>query len=177
MPRFSAHVLRKRRADARAGGGFTLIELLVVLVIIGVGISTVVVALSPDPRGMVREEGDRLALLLNLASEESMQGGMAMGWVGREDGYEFVTRELTDMGPEWMTVRGDDLLHPRELRNGAAIRGIEVDGKALPLGQRVELGDRGAQALSVEIALGDTRARVSRVDSRFESALVSGDGT
>lgn len=157
--------------------GFTLMELLVVLVIIAIGVSTAVIALRPDPRGMVREEGDRLAVLLGLASEESSQGGMAMAWVGREDGYEFQTRELTDMGPEWMVVRGDDLLHPRQLPNGTTIRGIQVDGKALEPGQRVALGNRGALQLSVEIGLGDTRARITGADGRFQSALVPGDDT
>lgn len=159
------------RPGARAGG-FTLMELLVVLVIIAIGVSTVVVALRPDPRAMVREEGDRLAVLLGLASEESTLGGTAMAWVGRADGYEFQAREITDLGPDWRVLRGDDLLHPRQLPDGATIRQIRVDGKALEPGQRVVLGDRGALELSVEIGLGDTRARVTRADGRFRSSLV-----
>jgi hypothetical protein len=152
-------------------------ELLVVLVIIAIGISTAVIALRPDPRAMVREEGDRLAVLLGLASEESSLGGMAMAWVGREDGYEFQTRELTDQGPDWTVVRGDDLLHPRQLPNGTTIRGVLVDGKVLKPGQRVTLGNRGDLEVSVEIGLGDTRARITSVDGRFQSALVPGDDT
>jgi hypothetical protein len=126
---------------------------------------------------MVREEGDRLSVLLGLASEESSLGGMAMAWVGREDGYEFQIRELTDLGPDWRVVRGDDLLHPRQLPNGATIRGIRVDGKALGLGERVALGNRGALELSVEIGLGETRARITGADGRFQSALVAGGDT
>jgi hypothetical protein len=152
-------------------------ELLIVLVIIAIGVSTAVIALRPDPRGMVREEGDRLSVLLGLASEESSLGGMAMAWVGREDGYEFQIRELTDLGPDWRVVRGDDLLHPRQLPNGATIRGIRVDGKALGLGERVALGNRGALELSVEIGLGETRARITGADGRFQSALVAGGDT
>ena len=66
----------------RRSRGFTLLELLVVLVIISIGISTVVIALQPDTRGMVSEEGERLALLLGLASEESALGGTTLAWVG-----------------------------------------------------------------------------------------------
>lgn len=170
------HLSRPNMLSVRARG-FTLMELLVVLVIIAIGVSTAVIALRPDPRAMVREEGDRLAILLGLASEESSLGGMAMAWVGSEGGYEFQTREVTDLGPEWRVVRGDDLLHPRQLPNGATIRGIRVDGKALELGQRVALGNRGAVDLSVEIGLGDTRARVTSADGHFSSALVPGDDT
>ncbi len=155
--------------------GFTLMELLIVLVIIAIGASTAVIALRPDPRGMVREEADRLAVLLGLASEESSLGGMAMAWVGREDGYEFQKRELTDLGPDWMVVRGDDLLHPRQLPNGATVRSIRVDGKALAPGQRVALGNHGALELSVEIGLGDTRAQITGADGHFQSALLPGD--
>lgn len=163
--------------QASAAGGFTLMELLVVLVVIALGISTAVIALRPDPRGMVREEGDRLAVLLGLAAEESALGGMAMAWVGRVDGYEFQARELTDLGPDWRVLRGDDLLRPRHLPDGATIRAIRVDGKDLEPGQRVALGSRGALELSVEIGLGDARARVTGADGRFQSALVVEEGT
>ncbi len=175
FPSFArVHATSAGRSPAR---GFTLMELLVVLVIIALGVSTAVIALRPDPRGMVREEGERLALLLGLASEESSLGGTAIAWVGGEDGYEFQARELTDLGPDWRVIRGDDLLHPRRLPNGATIRGIQVDGKTLETGQRVALGNRGALELEVEIGLGDTRARITGADGRFQSALLPGDDT
>lgn len=158
-------------------GGFTLIEMLVALAIVAVGISMAVIALQADPRGVVREEGDRLAALLGLASEESSVGGMPLAWVGRESGYEFQARELTEGGPDWTVVRGDDLLHPRDLPTGARISSIEADGRPLELGQRVPLGSQGTHELSVEIALGDARARITGTGGRFQSALASGDGT
>jgi prepilin-type N-terminal cleavage/methylation domain-containing protein len=158
-------------------GGFTLLEMLLALVIIAVGISMAVIALRPDPRGVVREEGDRLAALLGLASEESSAGGMPLAWVGREGGYEFQARELTDGGPDWVVVRGDDLLHPRELPTGTSILSIQVDGQTLEFGQRVPLGTQGAHDLSVVMAVGEARAKITGTVGRFQSTLASGDET
>jgi hypothetical protein len=50
-----------------------------------------------------------------------------------------------------------------------------MDGKALELGQRVALGNRGALELSVEIGLGEARARITGAEGRFHSVLVAGD--
>jgi type II secretion system protein H len=157
--------------------GFTLIELMVVMVIIAVGISVAVIALRPDNRGIVREEGERLAALLGLANEESGVNGMPLAWIGNESGYEFQARELTDQGPDWTVVRGDDLLHPRQLPTGTHIRSIQVDGQALGYGQRIPLGNQVTHDFSVEIALGEDRVKVTGKDGHFQSVPVPGDGT
>ena len=164
---------RARHASAR---GFTLIELLVVLVIISVGISVTVIALRPDNRGIVRQEGARLAALLGLASEESGINGTPLAWVGNERGYEFQARELTDQGPDWTVIRGDDLLHPRQLPTGTYIRSIQVDGQPHEFGQRIPLGNQATHDLTVEIALGEDRVKIIGKEGRFQSALESGVG-
>jgi type II secretion system protein H len=157
--------------------GFTLIELMVVMVIIAVGISVAVIALRPDNRGVVRQEGGRLAALLGLANEESGINGTPLAWIGNEGGYEFLARELTDQGPDWTVIRGDDLLHPRQLPTGTYIRNIQVDGQTLGFGQRVSLGNQATHDLSVEIALGEDRVRVTGKAGHFQSAPAPGDGT
>lgn len=164
----------RRRRQAR---GFTLIELLVVMVIISVGIGVAVIALHPDNRGVVREEGNRLAALLGLASEESGVNGMPLAWIGNENSYEFQARELTDQGPDWTQVRGDDLLHSRQLPTGAYIRSIQVDGQPLEFGKRIPLDNQGTHDVSVEIALGEDRAKVTGKAGHFQSVSASGDGT
>lgn len=167
----------ERSCRRTADRGFTLIELLVVLIIISVGLSVAVIALRPDSRAVVRQEGERLAVLLELASEESGVNGMPLAWAGTENGYEFHARELTDQGPDWIVIRGDDLLHPRELPTGTTILGIRLDGQILAFGQRVPLGNQTTHKLSVEIALGEDRVEVTGKAGHFESAPVSGDGT
>jgi general secretion pathway protein H len=164
----------RRRPVAR---GFTLLELLVVMVIISLGIAVTVISLRPDTRGIVREEGARLAALLVLASEESGINGTPLAWMGNEQGYQFLARELTDQGPDWSIIRGDDLLHPRQLPTGATIRSIRLDGQALEFGQRVLLGNQAPQEVAVELALGEDRVRVTGKAGRFESAPVAEDGT
>lgn len=156
--------------------GFTLIELLVVLVIISAGLSVAVIALRPDSRAVVNQEGDRLATLLGLASEESSVNGMPLAWIGNENSYEFQARELTDQGPDWIVVRGDDLLRPRQLPTGTTIRSILVDGQPLAFGQRVPLGDTATVEFSVEIALDQARVNVTGKAGHFKSVPV-GEGT
>jgi hypothetical protein len=135
-----------------------------------------VIALRPDSRAVVRQEGDRLATLLGLASEESGVNGMPLAWVGNESGYEFQARELTEQGPDWTVIRGDDLLHPRQLPTGTTIRSILVDGQPLGFGQRIPLGNWATHEFSVELALGEDRVNVTGTAGHFKSAPV-GDGT
>ncbi len=161
----------------RVQGGFTLLEMLVALVIIGVAVATVVLVLQPDHRAAVQEEAKRLAALLELASEEAALMGTPMAWVGLAGGYEFLARELTERGPDWGVVRGDDLLHPRSLPSGIYILNIQADGQTLALGERVLLGLQGVHALRVELALGNARALVSGRAGRFQLDLAAGEGS
>ena len=116
--------------------GFTLLEVLVAMVL--------------------------LALLLGQAEEESWLGGMPLAWVAREDGYEFQRRELSIDGPGWVTVRGDDLFHPRALPGLARIQWVRADGRELDFGERAVLGGQGLQQLAVSLTLGAARMRVER---------------
>lgn len=147
-------------------------ELLVVLVVIAVAVSSTFIALKRDTRSLVQEEGARLALLLDLAREEASLGSVAMAWVGFESGYEFQRRDLTDLGPEWRVLTGDELLRPRQFPHGIHLRGIQLDGVALATGQRLNLGNQDGSRMTVEIGLGETRVRITEVDGRFQANLV-----
>ena len=67
-------------------------------------------------------------------------------------------------------AKAEDLALP----SGMVIRGIQVDGMPLAVGQRVKLD--GAHALTLEIASGETHARVSGTEGRFQSTLATGEG-
>lgn len=155
--------------------GFTLLEMLVALVVMAVGVAGAVLAFRPDQGRQLGQEAERLSLLLEQAEEESLLGGMPLAWVARQDGYEFQRRELTVDGPGWVTVRGDDLFHPRALPGIARIQMVRADGRALEFGQRAVLGGQGIQQLTIGMTLGDARARVERhPDGRFSSADEAG---
>lgn len=72
--------------------GFTLIEILVVLVVIGITIAMVGVNLQRDPKAALREEAQRLALLLSAARSEAIATGKSLAWVADPPNYGFYTR-------------------------------------------------------------------------------------
>ncbi|MFA5081799.1 MAG: prepilin-type N-terminal cleavage/methylation domain-containing protein [Hydrogenophilaceae bacterium] len=172
MPRAPLPLLQSAR---RRAAGFTLLELLVALVVMAIGVSGAVLAFRPDPGRQLGQEAERLALLLEQAEDESYLAGMPLAWVAREDGYEFQRRELTVDGPGWLTVRSDDLFHPRTLPGLARIQEVRADGRELGPGERVVLGGQGIQQLAVEITLGEATVRVERhADGRFDFIRVTG---
>jgi len=96
----------------RRARGFTLIEILVVVVILTVVVG--MVGLNPfgDESRAVREESQRLALLIKAAREEAILEGRVLGVGLKEDGYAFLTlNEKAELVP----LEGDDLLRPRAL--------------------------------------------------------------
>ncbi len=83
--------------------GFTLLELLVVMVIAGIVISLVAVNASPNERGRVLDDGQRIARLFELAQEEAQLGARPLAWEGSAEGWRFL--ESTPGG--WMPMRAD----------------------------------------------------------------------
>ena len=69
--------------------GFTLVELLVVLVVIGITLGMTMVQLMPDNRAVLRQEAERLALLLENATLEAQASGQTLGWSGEASHYRF----------------------------------------------------------------------------------------
>lgn len=147
--------------------GFTLVELLVVMVIMALALSGASLALRADDARRLTGEAERLALLLQLAREESRIGGAPLAWVATPQGYAFERRELFRDGPEWLPVRNDEQLRPREFPAGLDVLHVDADGRRLATGERLNLGWQGAQRVVIELVMGRARARIAGEEDRF----------
>jgi general secretion pathway protein H len=103
----------------RLARGFTLIELLVVLLIGGILASVATLAITRNPHTALLEDGRRLALLFESASEEAQIRTRPVAWEPTADGYRFAVRA----GDNWRTLN-DELLGPRKWE--AAVTGVTI---------------------------------------------------
>lgn len=118
------HVARIRDSLS-ASRGFTLIELVVVVLLLSIIVSMVAVNLAADDTSEVRDEADRLALLLNAAQQDAILDGQVLALALEERSYHFL--RLNDAGTLAPIIR-DELLRPRELAPGIEISAIEIAG-------------------------------------------------
>lgn len=106
--------------------GFTLLELLVVLVIIGITLSFAVLSLGlRGDQDIVREEGRRLAALIQLAGEEAILQGRQLALQVDTDGYRFLMLDKQ----RWQPIEGDELLRERSLPAGVRSQ-LYIEGLA-----------------------------------------------
>ncbi|MBU6271047.1 MAG: GspH/FimT family pseudopilin [Betaproteobacteria bacterium] len=83
--------------------------MLVTLVVIGIAVSVVVVSAWPGPRQGLRDEAERLALLLSLAREEAQVRGAPVRLSADAGGYRF----LVFSERQWRPLRNDAELRER----------------------------------------------------------------
>ena len=94
--------------------GFTLIELLVVMVILGVTLGLVSLNALPGQKQSLREDAQRIALLLQLARDEAIVRNRQIAFEADSDGYRFLIRN----DRQWDLAVQDDLLRAREFKRG-----------------------------------------------------------
>lgn len=116
--------------------GFTLIELLVVLVVMGVVLGMAMVQLMPDSRATLREEAQRLALLLENAGMESQTSGQPMAWSFENGGYRFWKKNSYG---DWAGVEDGGMFRPRTLPPGVTLADASVEAQPLQAGERMPL--------------------------------------
>jgi general secretion pathway protein H len=107
------------------GAGFTLLELVVVVLLLSIMAGLVAVNLSRDDGGELRDEAQRLALLLNTAQQDAILEGQVLALALEPGGYHFM--RLTDAGT-LQPITGDELLRARELPSDIKISAVEIAG-------------------------------------------------
>jgi len=149
--------------------GFTLIELLVVLVVMGIALSMVVVQLLPDERAILREEAQRLALLLENAGLEARANGRSLAWtVGNnnadgnntdvKNGYRFWQKNEYS---EWIRIEDDRVFRARTLTDGVRVAEVRVEEQPLPAGEYLVLSAHAfTLPFQIQLASGHARANV-----------------
>ena len=116
--------MRSSSASGRARG-FTLIELLVVVLIIGIIVALAGVQLMRSPGEAVRDESERLALLLKAAREEAIMQGRVFAFGAGRESYRFLRLERDG---KLKITKDDEILRPRQLPPGVAIESLQLEG-------------------------------------------------
>jgi general secretion pathway protein H len=120
--------------------GFTLVELLVVLVIIGIALGMTALQLMPDKRATLRQESQRLALLLENATMEAQASGHPLAWSGEHSHYRFWKKNDYN---DWVRIEDDPQYRPRELPDGIVINQITIEDKPFAPGEKISLNANG----------------------------------
>lgn len=98
-------------AAVRRVAGFTLIELAVVMLILVIILGVVGVNLTRGTTDIVRDEGQRLALLLQAAQEDAILEGRYYAFTLAPEGYRFLRVDAEGA----LIPVADDPLRPRTL--------------------------------------------------------------
>ena len=95
------------------------------MLIIGIVLSVISVNLSPDRESAVREEAQRLALLLQTAQQEAILQGKVLAVALEREGYAF---QILNEKLEFKPLDGDEVLRVRLLPPGIVISGVDIEG-------------------------------------------------
>jgi general secretion pathway protein H len=112
--------------------GFTLIEIMVVIVIIGVILSFATLSIgSGGLEQKLEQEAQRLASLLQLASQEAIMQSQEMGVSFEPHRYEFYILQ----GQQWQKLTAsDNIFRPRTLPVGIQVE-IRLEGEPIILNE------------------------------------------
>lgn len=143
----------------RPAAGFTLIEILVVMLLLVIVIGMVGLSVSGDGHRAVREESDRLSILLHAVQQEAILQAKVYAVEFSVDGYEF--QILGPDGKFEALAQADDMLRPRTLPPAMEIRGILIEGAPAGEASRVVFYPTGeTPVFSVSFVQNNARWRV-----------------
>lgn len=136
----------------RKNKGFTLIEIAVVMLIIVIVLGIVGANLEPNPQNAVRDEADRLALLMQDAQQEAILQGKILAVAFEPRGYSFLM--LDDKG-KFKPLADDEILRARSLSQDITVASVDIDGAAQTETPRIILLPSGElSAFTVTLAHG-----------------------
>jgi type II secretion system protein H len=125
--------------------GFTLVEILVVVVIAGIAIAIAVPRLFVSDEERVRQEAQRLLLLVEQVRDRAAFSGYPIAMRLGDDGIVFLERDPTSVAPQWREAQSRDL-SPRAWREGVA---VELVGAGVGAGTS---GSAGESATASHVA-------------------------
>lgn len=138
--------------------GFTLLELLVALAIASIMLAIVSLQLMPTEQGVLREESERLAFLLENGAMSSRAGGLPLAWSGSGNAHRFWQRNKEG---EWVRIEHDTLLHPRSFPEGVSVEKVTSDDRPLEPGALLILSpELSAKRFRIALQNGSSRSEV-----------------
>ena len=152
--------------------GFTLVELMVVLVIIGITLGMTMLQLMPDNRAVLRQETERLALLLENAALEAQASGQTLAWSGEASHYRFWKKNEYN---DWVSIENDRMFRPRELPGEIRIGQITVENQIIKPGDKLSMSAYGF-ALPFRINIGNQYGNASVIGKSTGEVSASMDG-
>ena len=135
--------------------GFTLIEVLVVVLLMVIVVGMVGLKVGGDEGRAVRQEADRLSVLLQTAQQEAILQGKVLAVALGNDGYAF---QGLDEKRKFATLN-DPVLRPRELPLAMSILSITLDGVPAEKEPRIVIYPTGELPQAFVITLGQGEAR------------------
>jgi general secretion pathway protein H len=158
---------------SRPPAGYTLIELLAALVVVGIALGIATLQLVPDDRAALREESQRLALLLENAGLQARASGHPLAWSTENNGYRFWKKD--DYG-DWVRLNDDAMLRPRTLPGHIAIASVSVEAGRLKPGEPMPLGAASfARPFSIQMTSGDFGASITGNSTGMVAAQMDGE--
>ncbi len=150
--------------------GFTLLEVMVVIFIMATLTSLVLLATGDSERGdrELRREADRLALAMDLASEDAMLRTLELGLVINREGYRFVMLESS----EWRDYGSGN----RALRAHRLPEGLDVVVESEGFNAELTEEDDGTNPQIIFLSSGEVTPFIIRLGRRNEPPLTVIEG-
>ena len=152
--------------------GFTLVEILVVMVIVGITLALIGLNLMTDDARVLRNEAQRLALLLEQARDEAVAGGEAIAWSAEGERYRFLRQ--SEEG-KWVAWTNDELWRERQFSSGVTLTTLRINRTAVPRGEQLTFSSAGL-GVPFEIELGLNAARIEIVGDAMGKLILKEAG-